>query len=144
MNPTQNQPTAEVDVTPAQVLRDAALYLQRHGWTQGALYDDHLAVIPPACAVGAIRCAIFGGPIVTATCDQMTQLDPIVGVLADHVHDTGNDTPADTGEWGSVPGDSPNAIVTDWNDAHGRTANEVIASLRTAADDWDRIHGGTR
>jgi hypothetical protein len=145
MHPTHTQPTVTgVEPTPAQTLRDAALYLERHGWIQGELYGDHIAVIPPACAVGAIRCALFGSPIVTATYEQTTQADPIVGVLAHHLHDTGNDTPPDTDEWGPTPWDSPNAIITDWNDASGRTADEVIATLRAVADQWDRIHGGAQ
>jgi hypothetical protein len=141
MHPTHQQPApAEVDMTPAHVLRDAALYLERHGWTRGLLYADHLAVIPPACAVGAIRYAMFGSPVITATNEQMTQADPIVSVLADYVYDPDN-PPPDIDTWAS---EHPNAVVTDWNDTHGRTADEVIAALRAAADDWDRIHGGAR
>jgi hypothetical protein len=35
-------------------------------------------------------------------------------------------------------------VVTDWNDEPERTADQVIAGLRAAADDWDRTHGGAR
>jgi hypothetical protein len=35
-------------------------------------------------------------------------------------------------------------VVFDWNDEHGRTGDDVIATLRAAADDWDRVHGGAQ
>jgi hypothetical protein len=56
--------TGEAPGTAAQVLRDAALYLERHGWIQGGYYDATTGVFtPPACLVGAIGMVCFGGPV---------------------------------------------------------------------------------
>jgi hypothetical protein len=137
MKRTQNQPAAEVEVTPADALRDAALYLQRHGWTQGELYREGNALTPPACAAGAIRCALLGAPLTAMTSHQRYDVDRALAVLAGHVHDTTDDNP-------DIPADPPSGIVGDWNDAATRTAQQVIDTLRAAADDWDRIHGGAR
>ena len=73
MQPTQNPPTrlgtepaTEMVTTPATTLRDAALYLERHGWTQGEFYfhdANHSTPTPPACAVGAIRVVTCGAAV---------------------------------------------------------------------------------
>jgi hypothetical protein len=53
----------EAPGTAPQVLRSAALYLERHGWIQGAYYDSTSAgFTPPACLVGAIGMVCYGGP----------------------------------------------------------------------------------
>jgi hypothetical protein len=53
-----------VETTPARVLRNAALYLERHGWIQGAYYDGTSGVFTPAaCLVGAIGMVCYGGPV---------------------------------------------------------------------------------
>src|SRR4051812_6352319 len=62
-NPTA--PAADTDdpsvVTPADILRGAARYLQLHGWIQHAYYGgDDTAAFPPACADGAIGMAAYG------------------------------------------------------------------------------------
>ena len=62
MKATHNPPTTAL-VTPADLLRMAALYLRRHGWHQGSYYDTLTATdnpTPPACAVGAIGMACAG------------------------------------------------------------------------------------
>ena len=52
------------DGTTARVLRSAALYLERHGWIQGAYYDATTGLFtPPACLVGAIGMVCYGGPV---------------------------------------------------------------------------------
>ena len=46
------------------MLRSAALYLERHGWIQGAYYDTTATVFTPAaCLVGAIGMVCYGGPV---------------------------------------------------------------------------------
>ncbi|OJF11910.1 DUF6197 family protein [Couchioplanes caeruleus] len=56
--------TAEAPGTAASVLRSAALYLERHGWIQGAYYDSTAASFTPAaCMVGAIGMACYGFPV---------------------------------------------------------------------------------
>ena len=48
----------------ARTLRDAALYLTRHGWVQGAQYDQTaVCFTPAACLVGAIGMVCYGGPV---------------------------------------------------------------------------------
>jgi hypothetical protein len=55
---------AEAPGTAGEVLRDAALYLERHGWIQGAYYDaTSQTFTPAACMVGAIAMVCYGGPI---------------------------------------------------------------------------------
>ncbi|MDG4778993.1 hypothetical protein O7614_04955 [Micromonospora sp. WMMD961] len=141
MKATQNPPTT-APVTPADLLRMAALYLRRHGWTQGSYYDiyepaDHLT--PPACAAGAIGIACAGHRV-----EHFSQLGP--DTLADYLGTLGAfvdylDTIAPIflvdedghllGEW-----DSPYS----WNDDPARTAEQVITALEAAADEWDCLH----
>jgi hypothetical protein len=48
----------------APVLRNAALYLERHGWITGAYYDStSQSFTPAACMVGAIGMVCYGGPV---------------------------------------------------------------------------------
>jgi hypothetical protein len=136
MHPTHRKP-AEVRVTPAETLRDAALYLHRHGWHQDDLYAQPGVLTPAACADGAIRCALFGAPLTAIYADQHRQLTRVLGVLAAHIHQFVYDNT-------ERPVDPPHVIVGDWNDEPERTADDVIATMRAAADDWDRIHGGAR
>jgi hypothetical protein len=50
--------------TAGLVLRLAALYLDRHGWIQGAYYDPSAAVFTPAADMaGAIAMVCYGGPV---------------------------------------------------------------------------------
>jgi hypothetical protein len=62
MQSTQKQVTSAV--TPARTLRDAARYLERHGWIQGAYYDlASTAFTPSACMVGALAFVCYDGPV---------------------------------------------------------------------------------
>ena len=55
---------SEAPGTAARVLRSAALYVERHGWIQGAYYDATAQVFTPAaCLVGAIGMVCYGGPV---------------------------------------------------------------------------------
>jgi hypothetical protein len=150
MNPTHNTPsTAAVDSTPADVLRATARYIYSNGWHQGSPYGPITlpgAGLPPACIEGALHVTLCGHADADTRCDATPetwrQIHHTTRVLAGHLYDTVQ--PADP--W--VDGDTPNdaQIVTDWNDEYGRTAGEVIATLREAADEWDRSHtvGGAR
>ncbi|GGL09758.1 DUF6197 family protein [Mangrovihabitans endophyticus] len=52
------------DEVTARVLRCAALYLERHGWIQGAYYDAaSQSFTPAACLVGAVGMVCYGGPV---------------------------------------------------------------------------------
>ncbi|OKI42299.1 DUF6197 family protein [Micromonospora sp. CB01531] len=137
MNPTQKQPHtpgALADLTPADTLRCAARYLELHGWTRGVYYRvTHDTPFPPACAAGAIGMAAHGRCIwlphdykaKPGVRDYTRALDALSDFL-DVNGDTGYDDPL------------------DWNDDPWRTAEQVITTLRAAADDYDRTHGGAR
>ena len=59
-HPTPARPAQAVDISPADILRGAARYLELHGWTQGDYYAPTPASplpFPPACAVGALYTA---------------------------------------------------------------------------------------
>lgn len=138
MNPTQNAPTtAVVEPTPADLLRGAALYLQRHGWTQGSYYIDagvpsrlRTTATPAACVVGALAMAAYG----RCTSDpfaverpERRQFAGAVEFLTCQLYD----------EYGDEDGDN---VVVIWNDRDSRTAADVIGTLNDAADEWDRTH----
>jgi hypothetical protein len=137
MNPTHNQPTgAPTEPSPAEVLRAAALYLERHGWHQGHFYADEVLPLsrrtspfPPACAIGAIRIAVAGRRIDNWRLDRETDLaiNRAVCVLADHL---------------DIAPDQYDVIyeVGCWND-HATTISEVTTALHAAAQEWDVRHG---
>jgi hypothetical protein len=124
-------------VTPATTLRAAATYLDRHGWIQGGYYEQTArGFAPAACLVGAIGMVCYGGQ---------------VDAPAQHFEDPG---------WGDfetavafmdgylcqVDPYATDACsfndVYSFNDTPGRTADQVTATLRSAADEWDRTQGG--
>jgi hypothetical protein len=125
MKATHNPP-AEVRTTPADLLRCAALYLYRHGWTQCDYYAPVFdAVTPPACASGALAMAAYGSPLdVPYIADRSEQVDyrAALRALIDYL-DLGG----------------ANEVFL-WNDAPGSTADEVINALNAAADRWDILH----
>ncbi len=145
MNPTHTPPV-DVESTPADILRGAARYLRLHGWTQGSLYADAPPVTaapvigPAACAQGAIGMAAFGRRIQDAdeNCAEWRDYQRASNALADHLELAG------ATRWNH---DGDPISVGDWNDAAGRTAEEVIAALNAAAEEWERQHtppGGER
>jgi hypothetical protein len=149
MHPTQ-QPTLDRSETPAAVLRHAAVYLWRYGWTTDMFYSygtddtDGQAVMPAACIAGAIRTVVFGQPVDTL-------FDHVPGPDYDHetwqanirAVQTTERVLADAIRGGERPGDdytSPMSIIGDWNDEDGRTIAEVLILLYSTADDWDAAH----
>jgi len=150
MNPTQKQDTTTAtppaDITPAVILRGAARYLDLHGWTQGVYYgltDD--TAFPAACAVGAISMAIYGNH--RAVVSDGTEpdradwrlLNRTKAVLVDFL-DLADPPPWDTR-------DDYHGYPYTWNDRPSRTAEQVVTTLRAAADHYDRTHtptGGVR
>ena len=112
--------TGEAPATAAQVLRDAALYLERHGWIQGAYYDATSgSFTPPACLVGAIGMACYGGP---------------VDAPAQHFDDPGfldfEEAVLHLDRYLMVEDGSESY---EFNDAKGRRAEDVTRVLRDAA-----------
>jgi hypothetical protein len=110
----------EAPGTAALVLRLAALYLERHGWIQGAYYDPSASVFTPAADMaGALAMVCYGGP---------------VEAPAQHFDDPGF---LDFEE--AMLHLDRYLLVMDgrqsyeFNDAPGRTATDVITVLRKAA-----------
>jgi hypothetical protein len=104
----------------ARVLRSAALYLERHGWITGAYYDSTTgSFTPPACMVGAIAMVCYGGPVDAPAqhFDDPGFLDFEQAVL--HL------------DRYLLAEDSSESY--EFNDARGRTVEQVIDVLRKAA-----------
>ncbi|WP_431883808.1 DUF6197 family protein [Micromonospora gifhornensis] len=133
-----HQPPTLAPVTPADLLRMAALYLRRHGWHQGTYYATNI-LTPPACVAGAIGIAAAGHRV-----EHFSQLAPdalgdylaALGVFVDYL---------DTAEPLFLI-DEDGYLIDEhtspysWNDDPGRTAEQVITALQTAADEWDHLH----
>jgi hypothetical protein len=106
--------------TAGLVLRLAALYLERHGWIQGAYYDPTASVFTPAADLaGALAMVCYGGP---------------VEAPAQHFDDPGfldfEEAMLHLDRYLLVMDGSQSY---EFNDAHGRRAEDVIRVLRQAA-----------
>jgi hypothetical protein len=124
MKATHNPPT-DVEISPADLLRMTAVYIQRHGWNQGDYYSPIFdAATPPACVSGALGMACFGAPIGVPPIHEpgRTEYHRGLMVLADHL------------------GVSTVAAVFNWNDTPGRTKAEILDALNAAAEAWDALH----
>ncbi|MFU8851256.1 DUF6197 family protein [Micromonospora sp. SL1-18] len=137
-----HQPPTLAPVTPADLLRMAALYLRRHGWHQGTYYATNApadCLTPPACAVGAIGIACAGHRLdhfYGLDLDTQVTFRQAVGILTTYLD-------------GCLPicfVDEDGFLVEEhtspysWNDDPDRTAEQVITALEKAADEWDRLH----
>ncbi|MEV5764832.1 hypothetical protein AB0L34_09695 [Micromonospora sp. NPDC052213] len=138
MKATHNPPTA-VAVSPADLLRMAALYLRRHGWHQGTYYAKNTDTLtPPACAVGAIGIACAGRRVdhfYSLDFDTQVTFRTAVGVFTAFLDDHEPICAIDEDGFLIDEHTSPYS----WNDDPGRTAEQVITALETAADEWDRL-----
>jgi hypothetical protein len=150
MKATHQTPTIDHDtaLTPADLLRGAALYLQRHGWTKGQFFDQLAATngpFLPACASGAIMTAAHGQCVPNGIIahDETTNPDAAAAARAMRVF----------ANWlnnGYIPLDqypvSSIDVIGDWNDDKGRTLDDVVQALNDAANDWETAHptGGAR
>ncbi|MEU0156953.1 DUF6197 family protein [Micromonospora fulviviridis] len=139
MKATQN-PTTAVQVTPADLLRMAALYLRRHGWHQGTYYAPTTDTLtPPACAAGAIGIACAGYRV-----EHFSQLDgdtladylATLAAFVDYLDDFHPMFLVDEDGYLLDEHTSPYS----WNDDPTRTAEQVVTALESAADEWDRLH----
>jgi hypothetical protein len=95
-------------MSTAKTLRDAADYVSEHGWTQNEMQDDEGRV----CAMGAIRetTAMY-------SLDGMNALQAMVKSLGLDRNRSGFLHP-----------------VAMWNDAKGRSAEDVILAFKRAAE----------
>lgn len=114
-------PVPEPDgINVPDVLRSAALYLERHGWVQGSYYDPTATIFTPAAdLVGAIAMVCYGGP-----CEAPSQhfTDPgFADFEAAVLH---------MDRWLLVMDGSE---AYEFNDAKDRTSGQVIDALRKAA-----------
>jgi hypothetical protein len=140
--------TPQLEFTPAELLRGAAFYLGRHGWTQHQFYDmfaDTDGPFPPACASGAIMSAASGRCLGDGTCtiDGGENPETIYAVRAMRVLASWVDLDFTASSYLDT---SAIDVIGDWNDDDSRTVGDVIEALQDAADDWDRLHstGGAR
>lgn len=144
MNPTQKQhPTsgALADLTPADILRCAARYLELHGWNQGTYYapTEDNNPFPPACVSAALGMATHGHrmpiPNGLKTSSGAREYSRALDALTCYLLATTPD-PVHIVDDEDVPTGDP----FEWNDHPGRTAEQVITTLRAAADDYDWDH----
>jgi hypothetical protein len=136
MQATHNPPTA-AQVTPADLLRMAARYLELHGWTQRVYFDrTEDTSFPPACVTGAIGMAVYGDcrPVLLG---DSPDCDAALRRLADYLWRDGRVPEHDY--YGALCC-SDREIVTDWNDEPTQALADVLDILRAAADEWDRLH----
>jgi hypothetical protein len=116
--------------TPAQVLRSAADYIERHGWNQGFYYNLPGTPTPAACAVGAIAITCYGEPVE----DPQYTFTPGRGIYlmtTGWLHDylCANDI-------------ADRAGIPSWNDHPNTTGIDVTDAMRDAAQAWEAQHTG--
>lgn len=134
-----HQPSITGTVTPADLLRCAALYLRRHGWTQGTYYATGDTLTPPACVAGAIGIACAGH-----TVEHFTQLNS--GTLADYLATLAAFVDHLDTAYPLFLIDEDGYLIDEhtspysWNDDPTRTADEVVTALEDAADEWNHLH----
>ncbi|MEV6493075.1 hypothetical protein AB0M20_31300 [Actinoplanes sp. NPDC051633] len=139
MHRTQNPtaPASDTDglaaVTPADILRGAARYLDLHGWTQELYYSGGPEdAFPPACVDGAIGMAAYGRVTMIPGDETDNPGFRDYNLAATYF----NGYLADSGAYANP--DEPYPF--HWNDDSARTKAEVITALRAAADEYDWQH----
>jgi len=133
MQPTHT-PVALTRVTTARTPRDAASYLARHGWIQGAYYDcDAAGLTPAACTVGAIAMVCYGEPQLAPALmfnkPGFAQFEAAVSYLDATLRD-----------------ECDQESVYTWNDDRARTLKDVLQVLVEVAEfcEGDSILDGAR
>lgn len=122
MHRTQPSPRGTRHASVAEVLEDAALYIQSYGWCQANLTEEVSGTLPRACAVGAIYAVTHG----TERCQcQPVYTCPFkraIDYLADFLDD---------GIWRDDQ--TPPEVVWTFNDHEDTTKYLILHALRTAA-----------
>jgi hypothetical protein len=144
MKATHHPPHLEPDtgMTPADLLRGAALYLRRHGRITGEFFDLLTdAAFPPACTLGAINICAHGRAILCSD-DGSQDADTDAAITAARLLAAWLDVDYASGNIAVSAID----IVSGFNDDPDTTDDDAINALTEAADDWDRTHptGGVR
>ncbi|GIJ52475.1 hypothetical protein Val02_93610 [Virgisporangium aliadipatigenens] len=128
---------SEVGFTPANTLRDMVLYTDRYGWNQGDYYDRTAAVLfPPACIVAGLGMVCYGerfdAPALQFEHPGFGEFEAAMAWLERYLVDRFPD------------GDDNGNPMTAYgfNDARGRTYDQVRAVVLAAADLWERIYLG--
>jgi len=91
--------------SPAQILADSATYIEQHGWIQGDAENRRGEV----CALGAIGRVSYAPEIPKDA--RWDLYDEAVELLSSYLHKE----------------------IIQWNDALGRTAEDVITAMKEAA-----------
>ena len=138
MKATHEHPTTTptVRATPADILSGAATYLRLHGWVQGEFFDLlNAQPFPPACVLGAISVAASGRCIAQPftdldddSSDDAIRATRALAALVDPDYNPGYLSAID--------------VIGDWNDQQGRTLDDVLDALTTAADEYAAIPAG--
>jgi hypothetical protein len=147
MNHTPDTPGTDTTATPSRTLRNAALYLTRHGWVTGRWFADTDGWLPAANVLGAIAMAAIGRPvrepyrhesadiyyrvhgslsIVECGCDFCTARTVLELFLTDYFRGPAVDLSL--------------YELTDaacWNDEPDQTCHGVVAMLEAAAYRWE-------
>jgi hypothetical protein len=136
------KPVTDVTVTPSHILRAAALYLVRHGWTQRDFYAPSDALYPAADPYGAISLAATGRRIESLedTLDEQSPVFNAIAALEEYLTcaaPNAGGLRSYGGYIGGLRSYGGYVDVQEWNDHPNREAGEVVAALRAAADYWD-------
>jgi hypothetical protein len=142
MKATHNPPILDTGMTPADLLRGAAAYIEIYGRTTGEFFDV-LAdqQFPPACAAGAIGICAHGRPVLCSD-DTTDDTASDAAIAAMRIFAASLDGDYANGDHSTSAID----IIGSFNDNQTITDTDVILALNEAADDWDRAHptGGAR
>lgn len=117
----------------SEILDKAADVIERNGLAQGgwyAPYREKPTVECRVCAGGAVNLVVIGYPVCGAVDTEAPGLMGAYRVLAHRVQ-PGLDIADDIDDEHRL--DQYIAAIGAWNDAKGRTAEEVVRELRAAA-----------
>jgi hypothetical protein len=122
MQPTHIPVAPERAAGVTRTLLDAATYLRRYGWIQGAYYDcDTPGANPAACTVGAIAMVCYGSPVQAPALmfehPGFARFEAAVSYLDSTLRD-----------------ECDQESVYTWNDDRDRTVGDVLHMLSEAAE----------
>jgi hypothetical protein len=125
MQPIHTPVAIELATTIPTTLRDAASYLARHGWIQGAYYDDaNPGLTPAACTVGAIAMVCYGSPVQAPALmfdkPGFAQFEAAVSYMDSTLRD-----------------ECDQESVYTWNDDRCRTLGDVLRVLCEVAESFE-------